>query len=210
MNAHLETDPGPHPHYEECLRSHHCWPWFLGLGVLLIVVGIMAIGAAFVATLATVLIFGWLIVAGGVVQTVNAFLARSWRGFFVYLLAGILHIIVGVLMIEHPLRAAEVFTLLIAALLLAGGVLRVCYALIDRFPGWVWMLLNGVVTSALGVMIWRQWPESGLWVIGLFVGIDLILNGWSWVMLALILKAARSKVSEALPQAGTWTPAAPA
>ena len=113
-------------------------------------------------------------------------------------------------MIEHPLRAAEVFTLLIAALLLVGGAIRVCYALIDRFPGWVWMLLNGVVTLVLGIMIWRQWPQSGLWVIGLFVGIDLILNGWSWVMLALILKATRSKVSEAMSQPGAWTPAAPA
>ncbi len=199
MNAHLQTDPGPY--HEECLRSHHCWPWFLLLGILLIVVGIMAIGAAFIATLATVMIFGWLIVAGGVMQTVNAFLARSWRGFFVYLLAGILHLVVGILMIEHPVRAAAALTLLIAAIFFVGGILRVSYALVDRFPGWGWMLLNGAITFVLGVMIWREWPESSLWVIGLFVGIDLILNGWSWVMLALILRAVRSRAEDLTPAA---------
>ena len=210
MNAHLQADSGPHPNHEECLRSHHCWPWFLLLGVLLIIVGIMAIGAAFVATLATVLIFGWLIIAGGVVETVNAFLARNWSGFFVHLLGGVLHLVVGILMIEHPERAAAALTLLLALIFFVGGVIRIAYALIDRFPGWVWMLLNGVVTLALGVMIWRQWPESGLWVIGLFVGIDLIMNGWSWVMLALILRSVRSKVGETLSHAGTTPPAAPA
>ena len=181
------------PHNEECLRSHHCWPWFLGLGVLLIVIGIMAIGSAFVATLATILVFGWLMVAGGIVQIVNAFLGRGWRGFFVHLLAGLLHLIVGVLMIEHPLRAAEALTLLIAAMLLIGGGVRIAYALVDRFPGWPWLLLSGAISLLLGISIWRQWPESGLWVIGLFVGIDLVLNGWTWVMLALFLRAVRKR-----------------
>jgi uncharacterized membrane protein HdeD (DUF308 family) len=194
-NATLQPD-SLNPHDEECMRSHHCWPWFLVLGILLIVLGMMAIGAAYIATLATVLVFGWLMIAGGIVQTVNAFLARSWRGFFVHLLAGVLHLIVGFLMIEHPLRAAEALTLMIALLLLVDGVIRIVYSVADRFPGWPWMLFHGAISVLLGLSIWKQWPESGLWIIGLFVGIDLILNGWSWVMLAFVLKSARKRAEE--------------
>ena len=198
MNMNLQSDSS-NPNYDECLRSHHCWPWFLVLGIILILVGAMAIGASFVATFATILIFGWLMIAGGVVQIVNAFLARNWRGFFVYLLSGVLHFMVGILMIERPLRAAEAITLLIAAILLGVGASRIVYSLAERFPGWAWVLLNGLVALLLGVSIWRGWPDSGEWVIGLFVGIDIMLNGWSWVMLALVLKSVRSKVDERIP-----------
>jgi uncharacterized membrane protein HdeD (DUF308 family) len=178
------------PRYEECLRMHHRWGWFLALGIVLIVVGFLAVGAAVIATFTTMLVFGILLMAGGVVQIVNAFLARSWGGFFLHILLGVLHLVVGELMIEHPLVAAEGLTILLAAAFLVGGTLRIIHALRDRFADWGWVLINGMITLLLGIMIWRQWPESSLWVIGLFVGIDLIFSGWSWVMLAMIVKAA--------------------
>ena len=58
-------------------------------------------------------------------------------------------------------------------------------ALVDRFPGWGYVLTNGVITLVLGIMLWRQWPEDSLWVIGLFLGIDLFVSGCTWAMLAL-------------------------
>jgi uncharacterized membrane protein HdeD (DUF308 family) len=187
MNPIAQGEP-LNAHFEECLRLHRCWAWFLILGILLMVVGLVAMGATFVATLASVMVFGYLLLAGGTVQIVNAFLARSWRGFFVHLLAGTLQLIVGMLMIERPLEVAEGLTLLLAATFLAGGLIRIVITLLDRFPGWPWVLLNGIVTLLLGIMIWRQWPESSLWVIGLFVGIDLLFSGWSWVMLGIMVK----------------------
>jgi uncharacterized membrane protein HdeD (DUF308 family) len=153
----------------------------------------MAVGSAYIATLTTLLVIGSLLLAGGVVQIVNAFLAHTWRGFFLYLLGGLLHLVLGGLMIEHPERTAELLTLMLAVAFLAGGSFRVVAALATRFSGWGWVALNGAVTLALGVAIWRQWPEASYWVIGLFVGIDLIFNGWSWVMLGLIVKAAGSR-----------------
>jgi uncharacterized membrane protein HdeD (DUF308 family) len=174
--------------YEERLRLRGCWCWFLALGIALILLGAAAIGAQYVTTLTSVLVFGILLVAGGVVQIVNAVLARGWRAFFLHLLAGILHLVVGGLMIDEPLRAAAVLTLILAVAFLAGGLIRIAYVLFERFSGWPWVLLNGVVTFLLGIAIWRQWPESSLWVIGLFVGIDLIFNGWSWVMLGLAVR----------------------
>ncbi len=189
MNPQAQADP-LNQRYEECLRLHKCWLWFLLLGIALILLGVVALGYSMIlTTITTVLVFGILLLAGGVVQIVNAFLGRNWGGFFLHLLAGVLHVILGVLMIEHPLRAAEVLTLMQAVAFLVGGSLRIIVVLTERFSAWPWVLLNGVVTLLLGISIWRQWPESSLWVIGLFVGIDLIFNGWSWVMLGLAVRA---------------------
>jgi uncharacterized membrane protein HdeD (DUF308 family) len=189
------------PRYEECLRLSHCWIWFVSLGIVLMVVGVVALCSTFITTLASVLVFGLLLMAGGVVQIVNAFLGRSWRGFFLHLLAGILQLIVGELLIEHPVVAAEGLTLLLAVAFLIGGALRLVYALVENFPGRGWVLVNGLVVFALGVSIWRQWPASSLWVIGLFIGIDLIFSGWSWVNLGLIVKAPRPEPGQLDPQA---------
>src|SRR3954447_7769549 len=96
MNTHSQTDP-LNQRYEECLRLHKCWVWFLVLGIALILLGtgVLVSGYLIVATFTAVVVFGSLLLAGGVVQIVNAFLGRSWGGFFLHLLAGLLHVIVG-------------------------------------------------------------------------------------------------------------------
>jgi uncharacterized membrane protein HdeD (DUF308 family) len=138
-------------------------------------------------------VFGWLLVGGGVVEIVNAFVAGTWRGTFHHLLSGILHLVVGGVMIDRPYRAAEILTLVLAAAFMIGGIIHFVGALADHFPGWGWVALSGVVTLGLGVAIWRQLPDA-YWVIGMFAGIDLIFNGWSWVMLGLLVKGAGAAV----------------
>jgi uncharacterized membrane protein HdeD (DUF308 family) len=134
-------------------------------------------------------VFGILLLLGAIFQTVTAFWGRSWRGFFLHLLAGVLYLIAGVFMIESPVEAALGLTLLVAACLLVGGILRIVLSVIERFDGWGWMLLNGVVSVVLGVAIWQKWPLSGFWVIGLFVGIEMLFSGLSWVMLGLAVRS---------------------
>ena len=95
------------------------------------------------------------------------------------------YLIVGLLMVEHPVGAAAGLTLMVAAPFLVGGLLRIFVAATERFDGWGRALVNGMVTVLLGVLTWRQWPESSLWVIGLFVGIEMMFCGLSWVMLGL-------------------------
>jgi uncharacterized membrane protein HdeD (DUF308 family) len=192
--SHLAQRESLNPRYEECLRLHRCWLWFLLLGIVLMIVGGLAISAPYLTaftTLTTVVMCGILLMGGGVVQIVNAFLARSWRGFFLHLLGGILHLVIGLLMIRHPVTMAAGITLVLAAGFMIGGAINIAYTLIERFAGWGWVLFNGIITLMLGVMIWQQWPESSEWVIGLFVGIDLLFNGWSWVMLGLLVHGAR-------------------
>ena len=132
--------------------------------------------------------FGMIMLIGGISQVVSAFWAGKWSGFLLQVLVGILYVVVGFIVIDAPVGSAASLTLVIAAFLFIGGMVRIVVALVDRFTGWGWVLLNGAVTLLLGLLIYKQWPLSGLFVIGLFVGIEMIFNGWYWVMLALGLK----------------------
>lgn len=177
----------------EGLRKN--WFWLLILGILLVVVGLMAIGSAIVATLTTVIVLGILFLAGGIVEIATSFWAHCWRGFWLQLLAGILYLVLGFLLVQHPIATALGFTIVLAAAFMIGGLFRIISALVDHFPGWGWVLLNGVVTLVLGVMIWRKWPDDALWVIGLFVGIDMLFAGWSWIMMALAVRSIPARPS---------------
>jgi uncharacterized membrane protein HdeD (DUF308 family) len=163
------------------------WFTFL-LGLLAMLVGFLAIGAPHIATWKTILLLGVLLLIAGAVEVVHALVFRSFRSFAMHMLAAALYLFVGLFMLEDPDRAAGVLTLLLAAGFLVGGGLRILFSLVERFPAWPWVLLNGVVDLFLGWLIWSGWPESSLWVIGLFIGIELILHGWSWVILALMLR----------------------
>ena len=174
--------------------------WAIGLGAVLIVVGLLALGYPTVATVATATYFGVLLVVGGVLQAASAFWARGWGGFFLYLLLGLLSVFVGVVLVERPLLSAVEYTLLLAVFFVAAGLFRLVVALSQRFCGWGWAALNGAVTLILGVMIWRGWPSSGLWVIGTLVGIDLLFNGWTLVMLGLAMRSlTKAKLPESTP-----------
>jgi uncharacterized membrane protein HdeD (DUF308 family) len=192
----LTTAPPAHaPHgqgHADELHALRQWALLLiVLGAGIMIVGFAAVAYSFLATLTTVLLIGILLVVGGSAQLIGAFLARrSWRGFFVAALVGVLHILVGGIMAEHPLRAAVVLTLVLAVALLVGGAARLLYAATHRFHGRGWVVLSGVVTLLLGVMVWREWPEASLWVIGTFAGIDLAFAGWGWVMLGLAVRTA--------------------
>jgi uncharacterized membrane protein HdeD (DUF308 family) len=164
------------------------WGWFLVLGIALVITGMVAISFAFVATLATMIAFGVVLLVAGAFQLIGAVVGRRWGGFFLHLLAGVLYFVVGLAMIERPVGAAAAVTLVLAVAYVIGGVVRIVVALANRFGGWIWVLLNGVITLVLGILIWAGWPTDSLWIIGLFVGIDLLFAGWTWVTLALAVK----------------------
>jgi uncharacterized membrane protein HdeD (DUF308 family) len=174
-------------HELETMKSE--WYWFLLLGILLIVGGTLAIGYSVFATLVAVTFFGILLVVGGGAQILSAFWAGQWSGFLLSLLAGILYVVVGGMMVARPFVGAEALTLLVGSFFLVGGIFRVVTAMTLRLHHWGWILLNGVVTSLLGLIVLAEWPSSGLFVIGLFIGIDMLFNGWTWVMLSLGLRS---------------------
>ena len=173
-------------HDLEVLRGE--WGWFALLGVALVILGLVAVGSPFVASLATAVFIGALLLIGGVAEVVGAFWCRAWSGFFFHLLAGHLSAVVGVLFLAAPVDALLTLTLLLAAMLLVGGTFNIVAADSYRFTGWGLVLLGGVVDVVLGVMIWQAWPATVLWVISLFVGINLIFRGVHWLGLGLALR----------------------
>jgi uncharacterized membrane protein HdeD (DUF308 family) len=165
------------------------WLWFVLLGVALIILGFIALGSVWIAGLATAVAIGALLVVSGVAEMIGAFWSWQWSGVFLHLLSGLLSLVVGVLFLRAPLDALLALTMLLACLLMVSGLFRIVAALTYRFAAWGWPLVSGMIDLILGVMIWREWPASALWVIGLFVGISLVFRGFNWIGLGLALRA---------------------
>jgi uncharacterized membrane protein HdeD (DUF308 family) len=168
------------------------WGWILAIGVLMVILGTIGIGATFALTLTTVMFFGILILIGSGFQLLDAFRYKGWSLIGKMLIA-LLYLAVGFIMVKNPLLASTTLTLFIAWALIAVGIVRIIMAFQLRgVDGWVWTLISGIAAIVLGIMILNNWPESGLWVIGMFVAIELIFNGWGMIMLALAAKNRRS------------------
>lgn len=164
------------------------WLWLVILGIALIVLGTLMLSFPVIATLATVAVLGALILVGGVAESIGAFWCRDWGGFFFALLAGILGIVVGLMLLGNPIQGGATLTILLASFLLVGGVFKVGAAVAHRFGSWGWLLLSGVIDVLLGLLIWREFPMSGLTIIGLLVGISTIFRGVWWLMLGFSLR----------------------
>lgn len=167
------------------------WGWFFALGLVLILLGVLALSSTHFITDIYVQFLGVLLLIGGVLQIVYAFWAQKWSGFFLSLLAGILYTVVGILFITKPTVSAMTLTLLLSVIFLAGGAFRIVGALMMQFEQWGWALFSGIIKFLLGFLILIGWPETGLWVLGLFIGIDLIVYGWFWVVLSLAIRDSR-------------------
>jgi len=161
------------------------WGWFLAFGIVLLALGIAAIVRSVTATVASMVVFGWLLILGSISQFVMAFMVGNRAGFFLHLLIAILFAVLGIMMVRRPVISAETWTLVIATVFLVGGLYQLIASLWTHLPGWGWQALSGVVATILGVLLLAGWPATGLWVIGLFIGIDLLFFGWAWIMLAI-------------------------
>jgi uncharacterized membrane protein HdeD (DUF308 family) len=164
------------------------WGWLLAFGIVLALLGIAAVIRSFAATVASMMFFGWMLLFAGVVEFVNAFMVGHWGGFFLHLLASILFIVTGFLLVIRPVVSAEVATFVMSMFFLIGGLYQLIASAWTHMSGWGWQAFAGFISSLMGVLLLVQWPLSGLWAIGLFIGIDLIFAGWAWIALALGLR----------------------
>jgi uncharacterized membrane protein HdeD (DUF308 family) len=153
------------------------WGWLVGIGIVWMVLGVLALVFVGFSTLVTVVATGILLIVAGIGEVVHSFAAQRWGGMLWHLFLGILTAVAGVMLAINPAAGALALTLVIAAYFFISGLFRVVGSIVQRYPQWGWMVTGGVVSILLGVLIWSQWPISGLWVIGLFVGIDLLING---------------------------------
>jgi uncharacterized membrane protein HdeD (DUF308 family) len=170
----------------EAVRRH--WGLFLAQGLVMLVLGLLALARPMIATLAVEIFAGWLFLVGGIVGLAGVVTARKMPGFVWSLIRAVLAILIGVLLLWRPLAGVLTLTLLLAAFFAAQGVAQIIAAISQRaaLPGsWTWVLLSGVIDLILAAIIISGWPGTAAWVLGLMVGINLIMSGVALVVTAL-------------------------
>jgi len=170
--------------------------WSIGLSVLMILAGILAIASPLAAGIAVNVLVAWLLVISGCVHLVFSWYTPTTGGFFWELLLAILYIAIGVYLVVHPVRGLISLTIALAVYLLLESILEFVLGFKLRpLPGSGWLLFDGVLTLILAVMIWRSWPSSSSWAIGLLVGISMLFSGTSRLMLSLAARSVTSKLA---------------
>jgi uncharacterized membrane protein HdeD (DUF308 family) len=175
----------------QSIREH--WVLFLVEGIVLVVLGILAIVVPVVATLAVAIFLGWLLLISGIVGLVTTFMARQAPGFWWALLSGVLAIAAGIVLLGWPVSGAVSLTLLLIVFFTIEGVFTIMYALEHKreLSGrWGWMLASGIVDLVLAALIFAGLPGTAAWALGLLVGINMLFGGTSMIAMALHARSA--------------------
>jgi uncharacterized membrane protein HdeD (DUF308 family) len=168
------------------------WGWIVALGLVYLIAGFVALGSILMATVASVFLVGIMMIVAGVAEIINAFQLKSWGKFLIWALLGVLYIVAGFVTFENPLLAAAVLTLILGGALVASGLVRIFLAFsMKRESPWVWLLISSVVTMLLGLLILAHWPFSSVYVLGLFLGLDLVMAGAAWIGLGVSLRSGK-------------------
>ena len=169
------------------------WGWLMFMGVALTILGIIGLYMAGTLTIVSILWFGLLVSAGGVLTLIDAFRAEGWKAKLWQILIALAYIVAGIVMVMNPGASAAWFTMFIAAFLFISGIFRVVigFQIRDEVKGWAWTVFGGIASIVLAFMIFAQWPLSGLWVIGLFIAIEMIMQGTSMISIAMAAKASK-------------------
>ncbi|MDX1431673.1 MAG: HdeD family acid-resistance protein [Gammaproteobacteria bacterium] len=170
---------------EEVVRRS--WGWFLALGILLVILGVCAVALPFATAVAINLIIGWLLVISAVAHVFHAFKSKGWRATLPHALVGVLQLVVGVMMILNPIEGVLALTVLLIVLFAIEGVFKIIMGIrIETLPSRGWVIFSGIVALVLAILIGAQFPLSAMWIIGLLVGIQLLVSGWSFIMIAIM------------------------
>ena len=165
------------------------WGWILGLGVLFLILGFVGLGMVVGLTLVSMYFFAALLMISGVTHIIDVFKHKEWRGIIGQALIAVLYLAGGCVVFYDPFLASTLITGLLAAVLIVIGITRIIMSIaLKSSKGWGWLLLAGLTAIILGVLILIQWPISGLWVIGMFIAIEMIVNGWTYIFIALSLR----------------------
>jgi len=170
----------------ESIRKHRTL--FLIQGIIMVILGLVAVAEPQVATLAIDIFVGWLFVIGGIVRLVATFQSRGAPGFWWSILTGILAIIVGLILVANPFAGALTLTMVLIAMFLIEGIFQIVAGIEYRkalASSWVWMVISGIIDIVLAVLLFAGWPGTAAWAIGLLVGINLIFAGIALTMTAL-------------------------
>jgi len=172
----------------ELQRLRDEWWWFLILGILLVISGVTALAYPFASSVAAVVILGVSLLVSGVGTIVTAFWAGNWSAHLLQILMGVFYAVMGFIIMDTPVASTANLTLVVAAMFIIVGSMRSVAALVIRYPQWGWSLLSGALAMLLGIVIFKNLPETAMWAIGTLVGIQLLTDGWYWIMLSLAIR----------------------
>lgn len=185
-----DSTTAPHTLATHLVPLRKNWGWLMGAGVILILLGVFGLAATLWFSLVSLFTFGVMMIVAGGVLLVDAFRREGWKSRTLMLAVGALYVLAGVLVFAMPLSALAGLTLFIGAALVATGALRIVMAFQLRpMATWIWVLVSGVLSLLLGGLILAQWPASSAWVLGTFLAIELIFQGWAYVMLAQAIRS---------------------
>ncbi len=166
------------------LQQH--WQLFLAEGILFILLGVSAIAIPQLFSIATILFLGWIFLFGGLVHIFRAIRFSAMPGFGLWVFIGVLQVILGYWFISQPISGVFTITLLMTLFFAFEGIAKILFALMMRpLANWGFMFFSGVTALVFALVIWMSWPESAEWVLGLFLGINMLLLGWSIVKITL-------------------------
>jgi uncharacterized membrane protein HdeD (DUF308 family) len=171
--------------------------WVIFFGALTLFFGMLAIGSPLIAGLSVAVVVGALLLVNGVFQVVHGFGVPGWKGKTFMILIGALTVIGGGMMLARPLLGLKMLTLVLAIYFVMEGIMTIMMAFqLKPEKGWGWALFSGIVSLLLGMMIWRQWPMSGVWAIGTLVGVRMLMSGWGMVAFGSIARGAAKEHSQ--------------
>ncbi len=176
---------------DNSINNH--WGWLLVWGIALVILGILAITYASATTVISVIFLGALLTITGVMIIFDSFRTSwgKWSEFSMHLAMGILYLIAGIILIKGPLAGSITLTLLLAIFYIVLGIFRIVSTLTREVTNRGWRLASSILTLLLGLLILIEWPMSGLFIIGLFIGIDLVFTGWIYIISALAVRATK-------------------
>lgn len=176
--------------------------WLIFLGAVSVIVGMMAIGSPMVAGASVSIVIGFFLLAAGISQLVGAFKAGSFGSGILGFLGGALTTFAGLVMFMRPVVGLKMLTLLLALYLIFDGISGIVLGLRVRAlgSGWGWLVMSGALGLLLGILIYRQWPLSGVWAIGTLVGIHLLFRGWSFIAIGMAARSGLSEAQEAIKE----------
>jgi len=165
------------------------WGWIVALGIVFLIAGIIALGSVVMATVASVAVVGAMMLVSGISEIVNAFSVKSWGKFFLWALLGALYVIAGIVTFRNPLLAATILTLILGVALIVSGCVRVFLAMqMMQGTPWGWVALSGIITVLVGGIVLAHWPVSSLFMLGIFLGVDLVFAGVGWIGMGVALR----------------------
>jgi uncharacterized membrane protein HdeD (DUF308 family) len=167
----------------------------IGLGILLLILGVIAIAFPFASSLAAAIWVGWLLVIGGAVLLAHAIRGRHESGFWLKLFWSIVYLVAGILLLASPVSGVLTLTLVLAVLWIVEGATAIALAFrLKPARPWGWVLFDGIITAVLGLLIWIGWPGNAPWLLGLFLGISLLATGISVLLFGWALRAGSLRI----------------